>query len=157
MNTSKISDWLCEGKVNKAFTKLYSLFPKAEKYILQNSGSKAEALDVFQEALIILHQKHKVDQSVNIEGFVINTCHFLWQNELRKKKIRMGDSEPLDYLIQDNDMEAILEKENGEINLLHQRGCLSNPLTILNAFRTYYQTILGLIGRQEWQLLGILL
>ncbi|MFK8045852.1 MAG: RNA polymerase sigma factor [Crocinitomicaceae bacterium] len=112
MNTSKISDLLSDGKVNKAFTKLYGLFPKAEKYILQNSGSKAEALDIFQEALIILHQKHKIDKSVKIEGFVMNTCRFLWQNELRKKKIRIGDSEPLDYLVEDDELEAVLEKEN---------------------------------------------
>lgn len=111
MNTSKISDWLRDGKAEKAFTKLYGLFPKAEKYILQNSGSKAEALDIFQEALIILHQKHLTDQSVKIEGFVLNTCRFLWQNELRKKKVRYGDAEPLNNLVQVDGLEEILEQE----------------------------------------------
>ena len=53
MKTSKISGWLSAGEVNKAFSKLYQLLPKVEKYVVQNSGSKAEALDIFQEALII--------------------------------------------------------------------------------------------------------
>jgi len=111
MNTSKILGWLKEGEVNKAFTKLYQLFPKAEKYVLQNSGSKAEALDIFQEALIILHQKHSVDQAVNIEGFVMNTCRFLWQNELRKKKVRHGSEEGLENIESFDESEFILEQE----------------------------------------------
>ena len=87
MNTSKISEWLAEGKANKAFSKLYHLFPKVERYILQNSGSSNEALDIFQEGLIILYQKHQQDQTIQLDGFLLNTCRYLWLNELRKKKV----------------------------------------------------------------------
>lgn len=111
MNTSKISKWLSEGKDNKAFTRLYRLFPKAEQYVLQNSGSRNEALDIFQEALIILHQKHQVDQTIQVEGFLLNTCRFLWQNELRKKKVRQGSSEDITKLTYSDDLGFFLEQE----------------------------------------------
>ena len=111
MNTRKTSDWLNDGEVNKAFSKLYQLFPKAEKYVLQNSGSKAEALDIFQEALIVLYQKHITDQSIKIDGFLLNTCRFLWQNELRKKKVRRGSDDGLENIEQFDESDFILVQE----------------------------------------------
>lgn len=113
MDNTKITNWLRNGKQEKAFTKLYKLFPKVEKYILQNSGSKEEALDIFQEGLILLYQKSITDSVVVVEGFLIKSCKYLWQNELRKKKVRLGDSEKSETLIQDDsELELLIEKEN---------------------------------------------
>ena len=113
MDNTKITDWLRNGKQERAFSKLYKLFPKVEKYILQNSGSKAEALDVFQEGLIILYQKSKTDATIVADGFLIKSCKFLWHNELRKKKVRIGDSTKSETLIQDDsELELLIEKEN---------------------------------------------
>ena len=112
MDNKKVTNWLRNGKQEKAFTKLYKLFPKVEKYIHQNSGSKEEALDIFQEGLILLYQKSITDSEIIIEGFVIKSCKYLWQNELRKKKVRIGDSEKSDSLIQDDsELELLIEKE----------------------------------------------
>ena len=113
MDNLKITNWLRTGKQEKAFGKLYQLFPKVEKYILQNSGSKEEALDIFQEGLIILYQKSKTDSTIVVDGFLIKSCKFLWHNELRKKKIRIGDSSKSETLIQDeSEIELLIEKEN---------------------------------------------
>ena len=111
MNNTKITNWLREGKEEKAFSKLYSLFPKVEKYICLNSGSKDEALDIFQEGLICLYHKCKDNTELQIDGFLIQTCKFLWQNELRKKKVRFGDSEKSNQLIYEDELEGLLEKE----------------------------------------------
>lgn len=128
MNNNKITDWLRNGKQERAFSKLYTLFPKVEKYILQNSGSKEEALDIFQEGLIILYQKSKDSSDLIADGFLIKSCKFLWHNELRKKKVRgSGGSfeffrkngtsttknSKVDNLIQDDsELELLIEKEN---------------------------------------------
>lgn len=129
MNNNKITDWLRNGKEEKAFSKLYKLFPKVEKYILINSGSKEEALDIFQEGLILLYQKSKENKDLTPDGFLIKSCKYLWQNELRKKKVR-GNSGGLhsftkndgtsttnknniNHLIQeDSKIESLIEKEN---------------------------------------------
>ena len=111
MNDKKISEWFNSGQVNKAFTRLYSQYPKVEKYILQNSGSKDEALDIFQEGLILLYRKYQEDQSISYEGFLINSCKFLWKNELRKKKVRQGDDSKNEFLTDDNELSELLEKE----------------------------------------------
>jgi len=124
MNNIKITDWLRNGKQEKAFSKLYKLFPKVEKYILLNSGSKAEALDIFQEGLILLYQKNKTDSTIIADGFLIKSCKFLWHNELRKKKVRGGfesfrkdgtstTNSVIDNLEQDDSgLDLLIEKEN---------------------------------------------
>jgi len=127
MNNVKITDWLRNEKQERAFSKLYTLFPKVEKYILLNSGSKEEALDIFQEGLIILYQKSKSDSTLIADEFLIKTCKYLWHNELRKKKVRgYGDFESqlrssttpnksnnINNLIQeDSELELLIEKEN---------------------------------------------
>ncbi len=115
MNTDRIIQELRSGKEEKAFTRLYKLYPKVEKYIQINSGSKGEAQDVFQEALVILFNKVesiKGNAAINIEGFLFNTCKLLWNNELRKKKVRQKSGEgDLNNLAYRDEIEIQLEKE----------------------------------------------
>ena len=113
MNNTKIKQLLRDGRQEKAFSKLYALYPIVEKNVLQNSGSKPEALDVFQEGLILLYKKNKTDNTLNIEGFLIKSCNYLWHNELRKKKVRIGSSDATDHLVEDDsELERLIEKEN---------------------------------------------
>ncbi len=72
MNQSKIVEQIRNGKEERAFERLYKFYPKVEKYICINSGSKEEALDIFQEALIVLFKKiQTIDgkPSFTLEGF----------------------------------------------------------------------------------------
>lgn len=115
MNNNKISRQLINGSHEKAFVRLYSLYPKVEKYICINSGSKEEASDIFQEALILTYRKvNAVDfnTSIKIDGFLVNSCKLLWSNELRKKKVRqkVGDT-GLDDLVEKNEIQELIEKE----------------------------------------------
>lgn len=115
MNNSKIIIQLQTGNQERAFTRLYKFYPKVEKHISINSGSKDEALDIFQEALIILFKKVQnlpADSPINIDGFLLNSCKLLWNNELRKKKVRKntGD-EGLENMEYSDDIEAQIEKE----------------------------------------------
>lgn len=85
-----------------------------KKYICINSGSAEEALDIFQEALIILYRKvndHKLSHEFNCEGYLVTTCKFLWSNELRKKKIRIGNEQGLEKLQHEDEVQDQLEKE----------------------------------------------
>jgi RNA polymerase sigma factor (sigma-70 family) len=114
MNEAKIIELIQSGKQEKAFKQLYKCYPVMEKHICINSGSKAEALDIFQDALIILYRKIAAGISENAfscEGYLITTCKLLWSNELRKKKVRTGDARGLDKLLHEDEIQAQIEKE----------------------------------------------
>jgi RNA polymerase sigma factor (sigma-70 family) len=114
MKEGKIIHFLQQDRQDKAFRRLYKYYPKVEKYILVNSGSKEEALDIFQDALVILYQKVQKmspDSDVKIDGFLINTCKLLWSNELRKKKVRRGDDSGLASLEFEDEITDQIEKE----------------------------------------------
>ena len=115
MNENKIINYLQVGKQDKAFARLYKYYPKVEKHILVNSGSKEEALDIFQDALVLLYQKvnaGELQEEVKIDGFLINSCKLLWSNELRKKKVRKGDDSGLGGLKDEDELAELEEKEN---------------------------------------------
>jgi len=116
VNEEKIIYFLQNKQHERAFTKLYKHFAKIEKHVLANSGSKDEALDIFQEALVTLYKKVNTkdfDPEVKVVGFLITTCKFLWSNELRKKKVRQrSDDSKLDRLEYEDDMDGAFEKES---------------------------------------------
>lgn len=56
MSDHKIMELFKSGHRERAFAKLYGLYPKIEKLIISNGGSKDDASDVFQESLIILYR-----------------------------------------------------------------------------------------------------
>lgn len=121
MNEAKIIELVKSGKQEKAFRLLYKFYPKVEKHICINSGSKSEALDIFQDALIILYRKisdGNSDNSFSCDGYLINTCKLLWSNELRKKKVRVasplrGDREGTGgTILFEDEIQQKIEQEN---------------------------------------------
>jgi RNA polymerase sigma factor (sigma-70 family) len=88
MKDQQIIEFLRSGNYSKASEKLYAYFPVIKKLVLKNSGSKQDAEDVYQEALIILMNKmqnpeFKLTSSLNT--YVYSVCRFLWNDELKKK------------------------------------------------------------------------
>ena len=57
------------GQREKAFKKLYHLYPRIEKLVLSKGGGKDDASDVFQEALIIISHPLK---SISIKSLSID-------------------------------------------------------------------------------------
>jgi RNA polymerase sigma factor (sigma-70 family) len=115
MNEAKIIELIKCGKQEKAFRLLYKFYPKVEKHICINSGSKIEALDIFQDALIILYRKisdGKPENTFSCDGYLISTCKLLWSNELRKKKVRIGDETGLNNLLFEDEIQQKIEQEN---------------------------------------------
>lgn len=123
MNDEKIIFYLQNGQHERAFTRLYKHFSKVERHILSNSGSKEEALDIFQDALVTLYKKVNspdFDPKTKIVGFLIQTAKFLWSNELRKKKVRQGsDDSKLGVLKYEDETDNVREKE-GKIQLIEE-------------------------------------
>jgi RNA polymerase sigma factor (sigma-70 family) len=114
MNEAKLIELIQSGRHEKAFARLYQFYPKVEKHICINSGSRAEALDIFQDALIVLYRRITEgikDPAFSCEGYLVTTCRLLWSNELRKKKVRTGDESGLGKLIHEDEIQLQLDKE----------------------------------------------
>jgi RNA polymerase sigma factor (sigma-70 family) len=76
----------CRGR---AIKELYKEFPKIKVNICSSGGSRQEAEEVFNDALLLLIEKVQEDNfqlTSKLSSFLYGINRFLWMNELRKKK-----------------------------------------------------------------------
>lgn len=87
MNDKKILELFKGGQREKAFKKLYSLYPKIEALVLSKGGTKQDASDVFQEALIILNRNLEKSDFQLISSFytyLYAVSRFVWKDAQKK-------------------------------------------------------------------------
>jgi RNA polymerase sigma factor (sigma-70 family) len=115
MKDNRIIELLKTGKNDKAFAKLYSGFPAINKFIQSKGGSKTDAQDVFQEALIVFYRKVTESEFVltsSISTYLYSVCRFLWKDELNKRNRQNQIDFTLDLgLFEENQIDEILKKE----------------------------------------------
>lgn len=108
MDDHKILTLLRSGKRDKAFVKLYKGYPQVSRMIIAKGGTKEEAQDVFQEALIIFYRRvcdPEFNLTATISTYLFSVCRFLWKDELLKKgKKRQID---LDFELGDDSKEQL--------------------------------------------------
>ncbi len=114
MEDQQILILLRKKETDKAFLRLYRDFPKVEKLILKKGGSKEDAKDIFQEALIIFYRKAqdaKFNLTSSIGTYLYSVCRFLWKDELKKRNknqtVDLGDVSS----DMQNDLRETLQKE----------------------------------------------
>lgn len=94
--TDEILDAVTSGKHRLAFDLFYkSCWPKVLKHIQKNNGSKAEAEDIFHDALIVLFKQVKLgkyNREHDPDGYVFVISRNLWLNHAK----RQNRSVPLD-------------------------------------------------------------
>lgn len=89
MSDHKILELFRSGRREKAFAKLYHLYPRIEKLILSKGGNKDDARDVFQEALIILNRNlEKTDFKLtsSFYTYLYSVSRFVWKDTQTKFK-----------------------------------------------------------------------
>lgn len=113
MKDSEIIAFIRSGKDQKAFTELYRDLPPVARYIRKNSGSRADAKDIFQDALVVLHRKITTTDftlTASLSTYLIAICRNLWSAELRRRK--KFTSELSNAAEEPTDIEALLANEN---------------------------------------------
>ena len=84
-------------KDEKAVYLLYrDYFSTVEKYIVMNSGSKEDAEDIFQEAVLILLVKVSAESfllSASLKTFLFSICRNLWLKQLRNTSRKIDAKE----------------------------------------------------------------
>lgn len=94
---------------NFAFGKLYKdNFGKISNFVRNNSGNKADAQDLFQEAMMVLVEKLRQDNfqlTASIDTYVYAICKNLWFKKLRDKnyELSVDELQSFDFLTSIND------------------------------------------------------
>ena len=144
MEDQKIIQLLREKNQDSAFLKLYKNYPSVEKLIRSKGGTKEDAKDIFQEALLVFYEKVNTSDfklTSTISTYLYSVCRFLWKDQMNKRKINTTTLENENF---SSDMESEMllywEKEDKfkQIeNALSQLG--EKCLKILTLF--YYKKV----------------
>ena len=112
MSDQEIISQLRTGQQHKVLVKLYAHLPKVERMVRNHGGTRADAKDLFQDALIILLGKAKDEGftlTCSISTYLYAICRNRWQEELRRRgrftqELESSPEEP-------NDLGALLAEE----------------------------------------------
>lgn len=88
MNEPELIQSIQQNQYNLVIKKLYGYLPVVKKFVMRNSGTRQEAEDIFQEALIIFYNKARQEDFVlssHINTYLFGICRLLWMDELKKK------------------------------------------------------------------------
>jgi RNA polymerase sigma factor (sigma-70 family) len=107
---------------NAAYQHLYNqYYPVTERFILQNNGTTEDAKDIFQETILVLHQKVQQENlhlTAALKTYIYAVSRNLWLKQLRKKrKTGMRGTDEMDVSAE----EKIIEQETRR-NLLQKLG-----------------------------------
>jgi len=87
MNDKIILELFKKGQREKAFSKLYGLYPKIEALVVSKGGQKQDASDVFQEALIILNrnlEKSDFKLTSSFYTYLYSVSRYIWKDTQKK-------------------------------------------------------------------------
>lgn len=106
MLDKEIIEALRSGQRQKALVALYAHLPKVERMVRKNSGTRADAKDLFQDALIILLGKAQdpgFTLTCSISTYLFAVCRNKWQEELRRQgrftqELEAEPDEPTDLI-----------------------------------------------------------
>jgi len=114
MSDPKILEAIRNGSDHAAFVALYTHLPKVAHLVRQNSGSKDDAKDLFQDALVIFHRKVRGEGftlSSSISTFLFAVCRNLWREELRRRNRTLTNWKLEDAADEPADLTALLARE----------------------------------------------
>jgi RNA polymerase sigma factor (sigma-70 family) len=90
MDDHQVINLLRSGSNSKALKALYRSFPMMEKLIRTNGGTRQDAEDIFQEALIILCTQVREKNfrlTAKLSTYLFSICRYLWKDASKKRKL----------------------------------------------------------------------
>jgi len=88
MNDAELLAAMRQGRAEEAFTQLYRQLPDVMTLVRTHGGSRTEARDLFQDALVIIHEKAQDAGFLftgSLAAYLYGICRNLWLTELRAK------------------------------------------------------------------------
>jgi RNA polymerase sigma factor (sigma-70 family) len=106
------------GAIETIYRENYSTI---QAFIVKNSGYPEDARDIFQEAMIVLFEKAKLESfelSCQIKTFIYSVCRRLWLKKLQQQSKYYPAFELLKETVQVEDEIEVHEKLNVDLNLM---------------------------------------
>lgn len=120
MKDAQVVELLKTGQYTKAAEKLYVYFPVIKKLVLNNSGTRQDAEDIYQEALIVLMRRSRQPDFVltcSLNTYLYSVCRFLWSDQLKARKRKVEtDLMKHEDLLKEEELEAFVPEE-GSVKL----------------------------------------
>ena len=142
MTDDEIIRLIEERKEHKALKRLYRYRGKVEQLIQQRGGTKTDAHDVFQEALIVLCKRIWAGDfklTSKLDTYLYSVCYYTWKNELKSR-----NAKPATLIIdeispaEESRLEELVEREQQITALEATLRKLGNPcMKLLQLF--YYE------------------
>lgn len=127
MNIYEQEKQLLEALVSNdriAIEKIYrENFPTIQAFILKNNGYADDAKDIFQEAMIVLFQKAKLDSFVltcQVKTFLYSVSRRLWLKKLQRENKYNDVTDNLKETVSVDDEIEAHEKRNAEMHLMEK-------------------------------------
>lgn len=136
MDDKKILELFKNGQREKAFSRLYNLYPKIEALIISKGGQKQDASDVFQEALIILNrnlEKSDFKLTSSFYTYLYSVSRFVWkdiQNKFSKEELHQLNNQEIEHF------HGVLEEKKYQ---LAERAFLELGERCQQLLRLFYQ------------------
>ncbi|WP_298419584.1 sigma-70 family RNA polymerase sigma factor [uncultured Kordia sp.] len=153
MKDQSLLQLLTSEQKERAFVKIYRYFPKVSRFICKYGGTKEEAQDVFQEALLIFYRKAKTPSftlTSSIETYVFSICKYLWKDQLKQKNKQTDSLE--ETFLNDNSIPVEIHQQEEEKYQLAEKALKSIGDKCLKLLSFFYinkkkmQEIANLLG-----------
>lgn len=113
MNDNQILNFLQNGQDEKAFGKLYTVYPKFRSYVKSQGGQLDQTEDIFQDAIIVLYKKleeKNFTSSNSIEAYLFTTAKYMyWQLSKGKKNVELDFDLAADF---QSELDEAMERES---------------------------------------------
>ncbi|MCH2200101.1 MAG: sigma-70 family RNA polymerase sigma factor [Flavobacteriales bacterium] len=155
MKDAKIIELIRSGRPEKGLSQLYRSLPKIERLITSKGGSKQDAQDVLQEALIVLCRKVRTEEfelTAALDTYLYSVCRFLWKNQSKKLGIEtVSGGEAAFDVEHEKDLEAALERESKFQRLEEVLGDLGERcLQLLQLFYFHGQSMKSIASKMSF-------
>lgn len=113
MTDHQIIELIEQRREGKAMRKLYRYQDVVKKMVLSKGGNSDDALDIFQDALIILCKKvwqGNFELTSKLDTYIYGICYNLWRDYSKSSKLTLSD-EPLEDYPLDDGLEDLINKE----------------------------------------------
>jgi RNA polymerase sigma factor (sigma-70 family) len=143
VNTTEQEQTLLKGLAQDDKNSIESIYREnyssIQSFVLNNNGSVDDARDIFQEAMIVLYEKSKLDSfSLNcqIKTYVFSICRRLWFKRLQQLGKFTTQVESLEEIIPvEEDLEDHDKKNDDFLLMEHAMAKIGEPCkSLLDAY-----------------------
>lgn len=117
-NKAEILKAIKSGEHNKVLSFLYdSPLKKVRQYVMKNNGTKDDANDIFQDAVIIFFNQvrnNKFEEKYDIDGYIFSISRNLWIDKIRRDSKMVNYEYPDQYKDESdhtNHLDDLISKE----------------------------------------------